>query len=356
MSNELDAAASNFSEQSKKHQIALYYTMGDQDKAKKMVTGGYTDLYVIKCIFSSSSVYGGFIVFINTVYLKPVSGYIVVTRSFDLVDVKTTKDWRAFERQLVESAKKGEHDEIFSNQVRDGLIKALTLQEISNLSKLLDQDNGIAVNRYMQKFISNVAGLQNMELKADYERISSLAMELHSLTSAKIQPDELTKGQGNDQPSVVEIEKTEDVLAGKEVKLMLNGALILSPLKGKEISRVIAGDRIMISLVDKNPRTIDVAKAFNAYDSEKGIRPIPGRVVSIRLEGYYTIYAIVAKGIYVKIVEEEPLIKVAMDPAHYVSSVNGRDDEKSVSGIMLAVLAFVFLALVGVVLFFVLGV
>lgn len=355
MPNELEAAASNFSEQSKKNQIALYYTMGDQDKAKKMVTGGYSDLYVIKCVFSSSSVYGGFIVFINTVYLKAVSGYIIITRSFDLVDIKTTKDWRAFERLLLDAAKKGEHDEVFSNQVKDGLIKALTIQEISNLSKLLDQDNGIAINRYMQKFISNVAGLQNMELTADYEKISSLSMELHSLTSIKITPDELAKGQSKDQPAEVEVEKTDDALSGKEVKLILNGALILSPIKGKDISSITAGDRILISLVDKNPKTIDVAKAFNAYDSEKGIKPIPGRVVSIKLDGYYTIYAIVAKGIYVKIIEEETLIKAAMDPAHYMASGSDKDDEKSVSGITLAVLAIVFLVLVGGVIFFVLS-
>lgn len=355
MPNDLEAAASNFSEQSRKHQIALYYTMGDQDKAKKMVTGGYTDLFVIKCVFSSSSVYGGFIVFINPGYLKAVNGYIIITRSFDLVDVKTTKDWRAFERLLVEAAKKGEHDEIFSNQVRDGLIKALTLQEISNLSKLLEQDNGIAINRYMQKFISNVGGLQNMELKADYEQISSLAMELHSLTSVKITPEELAKGQCKEPVSDVKVEKTDDALEGKEVKLMLNGALILSPIKGKDISSLAVGDRIMISLVDKNPRTIDVAKAFNAYDSEKGIKPIPGRIVSIKLDGYYTIYAIVAKGIYIKIVEEETLIKVAMDPAHFQSADGGKADEKSVSGITLAVLVFVFIALVGTVMFFVFG-
>lgn len=355
MSNELETAASNFSEQSKKNQIALFYTMGDQEKAKKMVTGGYNDLYVIKCVFSSSSVYGGFIAFINTVYMKAVSGYIIITRSFDLVDIKTTKDWRAFERQLVDAAKKGEHDEVFSNQIRDGLIKALTLQEISNLAKLLEQDNGIAINRYMQKFISNVAGLQNMELTADYEKISSLAMELHSLTSTKITPDDLAKGQGKEPSADVAIEKTDDALAGKEVKLILNGALILSPIKGKEISTINTGDRIMISLVDKNPKSIDVAKAFNAYDSEKGIKPIPGRVVSIKLDDYYTIFAIVAKGIYVKIVEEETLIKVAMDPAHYLSADSQKDDEKSVSGITLAVLAFVFIALVGVVIFFVFG-
>ncbi len=355
MSSDLESAASNFAEQSKKHQIALYYTMGDEEKAKKMVTGGYSDLYVIKCSFSSSSVYGAFIVFINTVYIKPVHGFIIVTRSFDLVDLKTTKDWRTFERQIVEASNKGEHDEVFSNQLKDGLLKALTLQELSNLLKLLEQNNGIAINHYLQKFISNMAGLQNLVLTADFEQISSLSMELHSISSIKIQPAELAKGQKKEEPVEVVVEKTEDALEGKEVKLILNGALILSPIKGKDISAIVTGDRIMISLVDKNPRAVEVAKAFNAYDSEKGIRPIPGRVVSIRHNEVYTLYAIVAKGIYVKIIEEEALIKVAMDPAHFQSAESLKDDEKSGNGLTLVVLAVVFLALVGVVLYFVFG-
>jgi len=103
MPNELEAAASNFSEQAKKHQIALYYTFGDEEKAKKMVNNAYTDLHVIKAYYSSSSVYGAFIIFLNTVYLKAVHAYTLVTRSFDLVDMKTSRDWRSFERMLMNS-------------------------------------------------------------------------------------------------------------------------------------------------------------------------------------------------------------------------------------------------------------
>jgi hypothetical protein len=352
MPNELDTAATNFSEQAKKHQIALYYTMGDQEKAKKMVSGGYSDLYVIKCVFSSSSVYGGFIGFINPAYLRTVNGYIIVTRSFDLADIKTTIDWRDFEKQLVEAATKGEHDEVFSNQLRDGVIKALSRQELSNLCSLLDQDNGIAINRYIQKFIGNVSGLQHMTLTADYEKISSLSMELHSLTSVKIAPEELARGQGKEPTPDVIVESIDEALAGKEIKLMLNGALVLSPIKGREISTLTVGDRIMISLVDKNPKSIDVAKAFNAYDSEKGIRPIPGRIVSIKFDEYYTIYAIVAKGIYIKILEDETLIKVAMDPAHY-QSAGVRGEEKYASGMIMAIIALVCILLAGIVIFFV---
>ena len=233
-------------------------------------------------------------------------------------------------------------------------MKGFTFQEISNISKLIDQDNQIAANHYLQKFISALTGLQNMELSADYEKISSLSMEIYSLTSTKLSPAELTKGQGKEAPAAdVKIEKTEDVLEGKEIKLILSGALILSPIKGKDISTLVVGDRIMISIVDPNPRGIDVARAFNAYDPEKGIRPIPGRIVSLKYDGAYNIVAIVAKGIYIKIIEEESNIKIGMDPAHYSPEGGKKDDEGGKSGLTLAVLAVIFIALVGVVLFFV---
>ena len=69
MPSDLDSAANSLSEQTKKLQIALYYTFGDEDKAKKMVNGTYLDLYVIKGKFSSSSVYGAFVVFLNASHM-----------------------------------------------------------------------------------------------------------------------------------------------------------------------------------------------------------------------------------------------------------------------------------------------
>lgn len=352
MPNELEAAANSFSEQAKKHQIALYYTMGDEDKAKKMVNGGYTDLHVIKCKFSSSSVYGAFLIFLNTIYLKAMHTYIIVTRSFDLVDVKTSRDWRSFERQLADISKKGEHDEVFSGQIRENLNKGLTIQEISNVSKLLEQDNAIAINHYLQKFVSAVTGFQNMQLTCDYEQISSLSMEIYSITSMKLTPAELAKGQGKEAPPAeITVEKPDDALEGKEVRLVLNGALILSPIKGKDIGTLSTGDRIMISIIDRNPRAIEVAKAFNAYDQERGIRPIAGRIVSIKYRDNYTIFAIVAKGIYIKIVEEESNIKIAMDPAYYTNGE--KDDESGMSGVSLLILGLVFLALLAVIVIFI---
>ena len=73
MSNELEAAASNFAETTKKMQIALYYTYGDQDKARKMLSDSYKDLVIFKGKFSSASVYGAFLIFVNKIYFKVTS-------------------------------------------------------------------------------------------------------------------------------------------------------------------------------------------------------------------------------------------------------------------------------------------
>ncbi len=355
MSNELKQAASSFSEQSKKYQIAIYYTHGDEERAKQMLAGAIQDLYVVKANFSSSSMNGAFVVFLESSYYKFIHGHILLLKTYELEDLKTTRDWRNFEKQLVEIGERIDYDRTFSNQMRESLASALTIQEITAICRKLDNDDSISVNHDFQKIVSDVAGLQNVEIKLDYEKISSLSMELHSITSRKIPPAELARAgkkpdaDGND----IVIQQPDDPLAGKQVKLTLSGALILSPIKGKHISSLHEGDRIMVSLVDKNPKAIDVAKAFNAYDEEGNIKPIPGRIVSITHRDNYVIFVIVAKGIYVKIVEEEDNIKVALDPAYSAAQGEAVVEESKRNGLKVLVLGLVFFTLVAVVLFFV---
>ncbi len=352
MPSDLETAANTLSEQTKKLQIALYYTFGDDDKAKKMVNGTYLDLYVIKGKFSSSSLYGAFIVFLNTTYLRVASSYAMISKSFDVSDIKSNQDWRNFEKQLVEMSKKSGYDESMTSKIKDSMNKALTIQEITKFSKLIEQDDGIAVNHYFQKFISDVMGFQNVELSVDYEKISSISMELNSITSQKMSSaPEPVKETPSEQNIIVE--KLEDPLEGKEVKLVLNGALILSPIKGKEIAELAIGDRIMISIIDKSPKANDLLKAFNALKEDGTAKPIAGRIVSIKHTTDYKIFAIVAKGIYLKIVEEEEFIKVAMDPAYYNTQSGTEEEDSKKNRITMFILAGIFFILVAIITFFV---
>jgi len=352
MPSDLDSAANSLSEQTKKLQIALYYTFGDEDKAKKMVNGSYLDLYAVKGKFSSSSVYGAFIVFLNPSLFRVINSYSMISRSFEISDIKTTQDWRNFEKQLVEISKKNGFDEAMTSKMKDSMGKALTIQEITKFAKLIEQDDGIAVNHNFQKFISDVTGFQNIELSVDYEKISSLVMELNSVTGIKIaaavEPEKVKV-----QDEEVVVEKLDDPLEGKEVKLVLSGALILSPIRGKDISELIIGDRIMISIIDKSPKVVDLLKAFNAYGEDGSTKPIVGRIVSIKHPEDYKIFAIVAKGIYIKIVEEESHIKVAMDPAYYNTQSSDEEADNKKNKLTMMVLAGIFFVLIVIIVIFV---
>jgi hypothetical protein len=68
----------------------------------------------------------------------------------------------------------------------------------------------------------------------------------------------------------------------------------------------------MISIIDNDDKAVELLQAFNAYNEDGTTKPIAGRIVSITHTTGYEIYAIVAKGIYARIVEEESFIKVAM--------------------------------------------
>ena len=110
----------------------------------------------------------------------------------------------------------------------------------------------------------------------------------------------------------------------------------------------------MISIIDKTPKAIELAKAFKAYDEEGNMKPIPGRIVSLKKDDYLNIIAIVAKGIYMKIIEEEENIKVAMDPTYYNQSKATEDEEsKGFSKTFIIILTLIFVILVGIVVAFV---
>ncbi len=355
MSDEMKNATSKLEEQSKKHKIALYYMGGDEERARQMEEGKILDLYVVKGNFSSSSLNGAFLVFLESTYFKFVHGFTVLLKTYELEELKTSRDWRSFEKELVEVDSRVESDKTLSNQVRDSMGAALTIQEITSLCKKFSSSDSIGINSDFKKIITDAAGLQNVKLQIDYEKISSLSMELHSLTSIKLTNAQLAafSRDSKDSNENIDIETVDDPLVGRDVKLVLKGTLVLSPIKGKHIGSLVEGDRILVSIVDSNPKAAEVLKAFKAYDEEGNISPIPGRVIASSKENGYIVHVIVAKGIYVKIFEEEENIKVALDPVYSSSEGGESPEEVKKNGIKMLVLGLVFLTLVGTALFFV---
>ncbi len=317
MSDVLKSAADTLAEQTRKLDIAVHFTHGDTEKAKKMIAGAYRDIFAVKVRFFSSSLSGAFLIFFHPEYLQIMNIFVLVTSSFSIEDLKTNIDWRTFEKQLKEIQDEGQFDQVLCNHAREEIFHSLDTLSLVEIKKLIDLNDAIALNHKFKKIAESKLGYQQIKISVDVEPTSSLDMEVYSITGKKIDPKDLQKPKSEEQgEGKAEPENPEDVLSGRDIKLIVNASLILSPIKGKDVSQLSEGERVKIKLVDKTPKSVQLAKAFNAYDEESGaFSAITGRIVSIKHDpaGGYRINAVVAKGIYAKIYEEEENIKVAID-------------------------------------------
>ena len=364
MADNLQSAANSLAEQTRKFDIATYYTNGDAEKAKQMVAGAFKDQYAIKGRFTSSSVYGAFLVFFNPAVLAPMSVYTIITKSFAAEDIKTSADWKIFESEITTLLSAGEHDQVMCNHAREEITAGMTLDFNKDIKKLFEINDAITVNHRFKKLLETRLGFQQIKITIDFEPVSSLDMELFSTSSKKIDPRDMKEKLGQDQPDAEKKEeeskiKPGDPLAGKEVKLIMTGSLILSPIKGKDISLIQVGDRVKIKIVDKTSKAVQVAKAFNAYDEETGnMSAITGRVVSSKFDSKvgHEFFIIVAKGIFVKVIEEEDNIKVAVEDPDAAAGRKGSKETKEsrLSAPLAILLVIVFMLLVGGVIFLVL--
>lgn len=331
---QLDSAMNSLSEQSRKVNIAMHYTNGDMEKSKLMVAGKYNDLIILKGKFSSSSLYGAFILFFNVAYSNLTDSVFSVSPDYELSGMNNNQDWKIYEKDIIEYKDKKDTGRVNSD-FKDKFEKGFTLTFSKELAKFLKKDDTTQVIHLLQKYIQESSGLKRLDLSLDYQAASSLDMELESKTTRKLDKkitDQKKKEKEEAEKASKAPEDAEPEVGKNGIKLIANSTLVLSPIKGKHISKISQGDRVMVTMVDVNNQTIQVAKAFNSYDEENGtIKSVPSRVMRIDyIEGVgYKIYTVIAKGILAHIVEEETNIKVALDPAFVVSSAQTEDDSNS---------------------------
>ena len=325
--------------------IALHYTSDDIEKAKQMISGSYRDLFVIKGTFTSSSLYGAFLLFLHQTWGRLLNLYVIATQSYSIEMIDCSADWKLFEKDMSEEFAKGTHDNVLSHTLQDEFDKKICFTFAKNFTELLKTDDSIKINHLFQRLIQDTLSLQRVDVNIEYQPISSLDMETHSTSIKKIDLESISKDDKNkdEKSDDIEVEDSDvEPEAGKDkIDLILNCSLILSPIKGKHISNIQAGDRIMISITDKSPKAVSVAKAMNACDEEGNLKPVSARIKTVKYipnEGY-KFYALIAKGILAKIIEEEDNIKISMDPVY--DSSTQETDEKTKSNVLKIVILLI---------------
>ncbi|MDA3901591.1 MAG: hypothetical protein PF637_13865 [Spirochaetes bacterium] len=330
----LDSAINSLSDQQKRYDIALHFTGNDQDKAKRMVSNSYFDLVAVKGAFSSSSLYGAFIIFFNIDYARVDHTVFVVSPDYQLQSLVIKNDWKTLEKEILNSRTSSAASRInsdFSEKFKKGFSYSLG----KDFARYLSKGDMTQIVHMIQRFMQESTELKRIEVSAEIQNLSSLQLELDSLTSNKISGKLNSRKDSEEETPEDSSSASSGPVAGQDgVRLVITSTIVLSPIKGKYISNIVEGDKIMVSMVENTPQVIEIAKAFNAYDStSKKISAIPARVKSVEyVDGVgYKIFALIAKGIVAKIIEEESSIKIALDPASVVMNVD--DSEKNGIGI-----------------------
>ena len=129
----------------------------------------------------------------------------------------------------------GGHDGELTSKMKHDLAQTFTMQmgttqRATELRKNLEANDQINATRIIQKFIRDKFGFQNINLAVDYEHISSLDMELNSITSKKLDKElASSEPEPKEEEIKVETEEEEEDIDKKDVQIILRGGLVLSP-------------------------------------------------------------------------------------------------------------------------------
>jgi hypothetical protein len=299
-------------EKTKLVDISLRYTDGDIEKAKAMASGNYLDVSVIKAKFYNSDreESGLILAFFNSVndYISNVSS-VVNTNNSIFERVRIFDDWKSLFNNI--NAYRSGDDVAEYPGLNDFLMELFVTKDIFPYVAGKDIN---AISMIMTEGLKTSLESAKIQCQIDVGTTSSLAMDLAGVMI------DVPGGAGDDIGASlkVPVEATiEDERISKienEADYVVEGKVIVAPVKGKDITAVAVGEKIKILLTGDDVITQKVIAAMNASDESGGRYPINGRVkAKIPMEkSGYIIYALVAKGILAKIVEEEN-VKILVD-------------------------------------------
>jgi hypothetical protein len=313
-----------FSEKTKLMNLALKYTDGDMERAKFMVSGQYNDVKIIKGKFNikQSNIFGLLILFVNIPnrYIMHLDTFVQSNEN-TIAKASIFDSWKAFYTDIANFVKI-EQDVIPSYEFAQHVVYSL---DNSNIYSEIESDNlqnltGIFVD-LINKFYQNTY----TDCKLNIDNTNSLTMELANISieePIKTTDKELEKLDGDHSEKIAAIESKADYV--------LNGRIIISPIKGKHISDIKVGEKIKILLTSSESINKQIAKSLKALSEDNEILPISMRITEkfpMEKKGYY-IYGLIAKNVLVRIIEEED-VKIETDTVQKILKSAKREKSNS---------------------------
>jgi hypothetical protein len=306
----------NLKEETNKMDIALKYTNGDMNLAKKMVAGIYKDLYTIKGRVELTSILFGFF-FINIKqkgdefaechFFATADRQAGQTKGFmpiiQIVTSLTQMIQKKKEDSNTTSALMSAFSDSLSGKIGREIISAAYKKDLNNLTKLFT----FIISSHMQ--------FKKVSIQLGIEETSSFEWEYKILKETRF--SSVSFGStGDAQKSDVPM----DFMDSSEIKdfeknflKIVDVEVVVSPVKGILMRDLMPGVKIKIILPIANQEQKEFAQAHGAFNEEGQIQAIPAsfdRYINLPGNKGYIIYASLPDKILCRAFEES-FVKLA---------------------------------------------
>lgn len=285
-------------EKTKQVDVAMKYTRGDIVKAKEMASGNYLDIMVLKGKFmvEKKGISGVFMAYFNYIQEYIANVTAILSSKMTLFEkMRIFDEWKSLNKDL--QAFKESNDMMDSQNFTYFLIDSFVGYDVFPDVQEKNLDD---LTKTVTEIICKSFNVDAVKCQIELEPTSSLAMYL-----AGVKID--VPGAEAQETAPVSAEDTRIRAIESEAKYVIEGTAVLAPVKGKNVSDLISGDKIRVLLTGNDMVSEKILRLLNAYDPEGGRLPIAGRVkAKVPFEkGGYILYALVARGVLAKIFEEE---------------------------------------------------
>lgn len=297
-------------EKAKSLNIALKYTKGNMDKALQMVNGQLQDVIVTKGRFSvGNHTFGIFIFFYNYEHRYIMNVNSLISKSKSIHDkISINDNWKYFYhkfKDFVNLEVPPKYNTVSSYDFTNHLLNSLSGYDAYDY--IIDKNLELATDA-ITEIISKLFNREEVFCQLEFEETNSLMIELSGIP--------VEDPPSSEQPVSIAQSEEENLMKKieSEAAHIINGRVIVSPVKGKYINDITVGDRIKVLLNQNDEIAVKVATAQKAITPEGDLLPVKARIKAKipQPTGGFVLYGVVAKNILTKIIEEEN-VKIEMD-------------------------------------------
>ena len=291
---EIDQAVEEFAEEKKKLDIALKAAKGNKELAEKFIRGEIKNIAAVKGSFNEQSVnlYGLFIFFLDLDQKTIDSTLAVLSFDKSVSSLSPFVKWSDLQRTIVDLDWSGKGMKSQSEGLKNDIESLVLYDYIDELTDNIKNNNEKEVKLILNIIIKKALSVKAIDVDIGIEMLNRYLIDLE-------RPEE-KKEEGNGAE-----EETDDVSDTSSGEVLLDGTLVIAPIKGINITRLSPGMNILVKLPDKTSKDKYYLNFFNAIEDEK-IRPITANVKSVDFDEItgYLVIAQITPGFMVKCVEQ----------------------------------------------------